>query len=76
MEIVSSKQDGKAVLTTLFNSSEPYVGTKIGTKTIAGYAVDGDRAEAADSMAEVWVSHDQALAGGGMFGAGSDSCYD
>ncbi len=148
MEIVSSKQDGKAVLTTLLNTSEPYVGmkiispddkkangtavvvldaknqamvmlmstdtskfsmaygwanaqkyapppsppaatapqqpvnwdtvkvwksyTKIGTKTIAGYAADGYRLETTDGVAEVWVSHDPALAGGGMFGAGAE----
>ena len=145
MEIVSSKQEGKAVLTTLLNTSEPYVGmkivspddknangtavvvldsknqamvmlmstdtskfsmaygwanaqkyapppaatapqppvnwdtvkvwksyTKIGTKTIAGYAADGYRMETTDGVAEVWVSHDHALAGGGMFGAGSE----
>lgn len=148
MEIVSSKQDGKAVLTTLLNTSEPYIGmkivspddkkgngtavvvldsknqamvmlmstdtskfsmaygwanaqkyappppapaaaapqqpvnwdtvkvwnsyTKIGTKTIAGYAADGYRMETPDGEAEVWVSHDPALAGGGMFGAGAE----
>jgi hypothetical protein len=147
MEIVSSRQAGKAVLTTLFNTSEPYVGMKIvspddkkangtafivldsknqamvmmmstdtskfsmaygwseaqkyappaasapkeqpkeqvnwdtvkvwrnysriGTKTIAGYAADGYRMESPDGTAEVWVSHDAALGGGGMFGASS-----
>lgn len=149
MEIVSSKEDGKAVLTTLYNTSEPYVGmkivspddkksngtavivldsknqamvmlmstdtskfsmaygwanaqkyaqsatatatattppppvnwdtvkvwksyTKIGTKTIAGYSADGYRMETTDGVGEVWVSHDPALAGGGMFGAGAE----
>jgi hypothetical protein len=142
MEIESSRQKEKAVLTTLYNSSEPYVGmkivspddkkssgaafivmdaknqamvmlmsndtskfsfaygwsdaqkyaapemaskeqvnwdtvkvwrnyTRIGTKTIAGYAADGYRMESPDGTAEVWVSHDRALAGGGMFGASS-----
>jgi hypothetical protein len=143
MEIESSKQAGKVVLTTLYNTSEPYVGmkivspddnkangtafivmdaknqtmvmmmstdtskfsmaygwsdakkyapptssapkeqvnwdtvkvwrnyTRIGTKTIAGYASDGYRMESPDGTADVWVSHDHALAGGGMFGASS-----
>lgn len=143
MEIESSKQKDKAVLTTLYNSNEPYVGmkivspedkksngtafivmdaknqamvmmmstdtskfsmaygwsdaqkyappassapaeqvnwdtvkvwrnyTRIGTKTIAGYAADGYRMESPDGTADVWVSHDRALAGGGMFGASS-----
>ena len=147
MEIVSSKQNGKAILTTLVNTREPYLGmkivgpddkkadgtavivldsknqamvmlmstdtskfsmayswanalkyappptaaadapqhqvnwdtvkvwksyTKIGTKTIAGYAADGYRMETTDGTAEVWVSHDPVLGGGGMFGAGSE----
>jgi hypothetical protein len=144
MEIESSKQAGKAVLTTLFNTSEPYVGMKIvspddkkangtafivldsknqamvmmmstdtskfsmaygwseaqkyapppsastpkeqvnwdtvkvwrnysriGTKNIAGYAADGYRTESPDVNAEVWVSRDRTLGGGGMFGASS-----
>jgi hypothetical protein len=146
MEIESSKQAGKAVLTTLLNTSEPYVGmkivspddkkasgtafvvldsknqamvmlmstdtskfsmayswanaqkyapppaasapppppvnwdtvkvwksyTRIGTKTIAGYAADGYRMESPDGVVEVWVSRDHSLAGGGMFGASSE----
>jgi hypothetical protein len=143
MEIESSKQKDKAVLTTLYNTNEPYVGmkivspddkksngtafivmdaknqamvmmmstdtskfsmaygwsdaqkyapptssapreqvnwdtvkvwrnyTRIGTKTIAGYASDGYRMESPDGAVDVWVSHDRALAGGGMFGASS-----
>src|ERR1035437_9374241 len=143
MEIESSKQKDKAVLTTLYNTNEPYVGmkivspddkksngtafivmdaknqamvmmmstdtskfsmaygwsdaqkyapptssapreqvnwdtvkvwrnyTRIGTKTIAGYASDGYRMESPDGTVDVWVSHDRALAGGGMFGASS-----
>ena len=145
MEIVSSKQAGKAILTTLINTREPYVGmkivgpddkkangttvvvldsknqamvmlmstdtskfsmaygwanalkyapppadtaprqpvnwdtvkvwrsyTRIGTKTIAGYAADGYRLETTEGSADVWVSHDPALAGTGMFNAGSE----
>ena len=143
MEIESSKQSGKASLTSMYNTSESYVGmkivspddkksngtafivldaknqamvmlmstdtskssvvfgwsdaqkyaqpttstpreqvnwdtvkvwrnyTRIGTKTIAGYKADGYRMEGQDGTADVWVSHDAALAGGGMFGAGS-----
>jgi hypothetical protein len=146
MEIVSCKQAGTAVLTTLLNTSEPYVGmkmvnpddkkangtafivldsknqamvmlmstdtskfsmayswanaqkyappppaatapqqqvnwdtvkvwrsyTRIGTKTIAGYAADGYRTESPDGTADVWVSRDATLGGGGMFGASSE----
>jgi Domain of unknown function (DUF4412) len=146
MEIVSSKQKGKSILTTLINTREPYMGmkivgpddkksngtavvvldsknqamvmlmstdtsrfsmaygwanalkyappptadtaaeqpvnwdtvkvwrsyTRIGTKTIAGYEADGYRMETTDGTGEVWVSHDPALAGSGMFGAGSE----
>ena len=143
MEIESSRQKGKSILTSMYNTSEPYLGmkivspddkkskgtvfvvldaknqamvmmmssdtskfsvaygwsdaqkyapasssapkeqvnwdtvkvwrnyTRIGTKTIAGYAADGYRMESADGTADVWVSHDRALGGGGMFGASS-----
>jgi hypothetical protein len=142
MEIESSSKPGKAVLTSMYNTSEPYIGmkivspddkksngtvvivmdaknqamvmmmisdtskmsmaygwsgaekyasasgtpkeqvnwdtvkvwrnyTRIGTKTIAGYASDGYRMESTDGTADVWVSHDRALPTGGMFGASS-----
>lgn len=142
MEIESSSKPGKAVLTSMYNTSEPYIGmkivspddkkstgtvvvvldaknqamvmmmstdtskmsmaygwsdaqkyasasgtpketvnwdtvkvwrnyTRIGTKTIAGYAADGYRMESPDGTADVWVSHDPTLGSGGMFGAGS-----
>jgi hypothetical protein len=44
---------------------------RIGTKTIAGFATEGFRAEGADGAVEVWVSHDKRLTNGGMFGANS-----
>ena len=45
--------------------------SRIGTKTIAGYSADGYRIETTDGNAEVWVSHDERLNVGGMFGASS-----
>lgn len=44
---------------------------RIGTKTIAGFATEGFRAEGSDGAVEVWVSHDKRLTNGGMFGANS-----
>lgn len=45
--------------------------SKIGTKTIAGYAADGYRSESPDATIEMWVSHDRALSVGNMFAANS-----
>jgi hypothetical protein len=45
--------------------------SKIGTKTIAGYAADGYRSESPDATVEMWVSHDGALSVGNMFAANS-----
>ena len=42
---------------------------KIGTKTIAGYAADGYRAESDKGSVEIWLSHDPSLGFGTIFGA-------
>ena len=44
---------------------------KIGTKTIAGHAAEGYRAELPESTVEIWVTRDRGLAFGNMFGANS-----
>ena len=45
--------------------------SRIGSKTIAGYAADGYRMERPDGNAEIWVSHDPRLDVGDMFAANS-----
>src|SRR5690606_6542235 len=41
--------------------------TKIGSKTIAGYACDGYRSENDDATVEIWVSREVGLGMGSMF---------
>lgn len=45
--------------------------TKIGTKTIAGYAAEGYKTDSPDATSEIWVSRDKKLAVGSMFAATS-----
>ena len=45
--------------------------TRIGSKTIAGYAADGYRLESPEATTEIWVSRDKRLGLGNMFAANS-----
>jgi hypothetical protein len=45
--------------------------TKIGSKTIAGFAADGYQMDSPDAKVEIWVSRDARLGVGNMFGANS-----